>query len=79
MKQQEITCDNCGNQLTVKQPFCHKCLSELAKYPISETSETRAKYELKILNGLPEQDQERFQSYRTALETKLFMIQTNHI
>ena len=63
-----MTCDNCGNSLVIRQPWCHHCLQELAKYPLKETSRTRAMYELSIIKGLPEQDQERFSSYRELIE-----------
>jgi len=78
MKKQ-FTCDTCGNETIFKQQHCSKCLSELAKYPLAQTSEARARYELGIISQLPEQDQERFSDYQKQLETKLYMLATGHL
>lgn len=75
----QFNCETCGNPTLFKSQYCRKCISEIAKYPLDKTSVIRCIYELDIINKLPEQDQERHESYRKQLETKIFMQVTSHI
>jgi uncharacterized OB-fold protein len=54
-----MNCNNCSNTTVMNVDRCPKCLSELGKYPLSKMSKTRINYEISIIDGLAEQDQER--------------------
>lgn len=54
-----MNCNNCSNETVMNVDRCPKCLGELAKYPLTEMSDNRVIYELSIIGGLAEQDQER--------------------